>query len=650
MVIPRSVVSITGKSPKASQGASFLCLCPIAPGTMADEFETQEDERASELSSISAIYPEIIIDSSDPYSASIDIRVEPIKPLAISFPPLADPRAASGVSTPPTSEGSGDAALAKRDLPAAPNGPAGLPQDVHRLSHLPPLTLKIGLPDGYPMQQPPVFDLQMASPWLPEKIMVKLKNTGHSIWEEMGRDQVVFSYIDFLREAAEEAFDLPEAWEETVIVPQNLKIALLDFDRQAKRAEFERKTFECGVCLGMLKNCSCKTLLIVLLDSKRGVVCHQLLLCSHVFCVECLQDFFNTCITEGDVTNVKCMAPNCGNETIPVGETENEKRRRRRRRKNDKTLDPSELLQIPISQEQVQRYINLKRKNRLESDRNTVYCPRQWCQGPARSKKNSQESESDSEAEEPQNYDPNANDDKLPPRNERLAICEDCSFAFCKVCKASWHGEYFSCFPRKRDELTKEELASEAYVKSFTSQCPTCEARTQKTMGCNHMVCFKCNSHFCYLCSAWLDKDNPYTHFNTKELPCYQRLWELEEGDGMGVQREVPIFEDESDEDDPAPAPAPPPAPPPPHAPLPFRRNREPVPIVQPPIVFPPRLNRAGRIQAGLERAAPLPRGGRGPPVQGLQNFLQLAQDDEEDEWDSDEMGDDNLFWQGAHP
>lgn len=220
---------------------------------MADELEIQEDERASELSSISAIYPEIIIDPADPYSASIDIRVKPIKPLAISFPPLADPGAASGILTPPTSEGSGDAALVKRVLPAAPNAVTSLPQDAHRLSHLPPLTLKIRLPDGYPTQQPPVFDLQMALPWLPEKNMVKLRDTGHSIWEEMGRDHVVFSYIDFLHEAAGQAFDLPEAWEETVIVPQNLKIALLDFDRQAKRAEFERKTFECGVCLGMPK-------------------------------------------------------------------------------------------------------------------------------------------------------------------------------------------------------------------------------------------------------------------------------------------------------------------------------------------------------------------------------------------------------------
>lgn len=54
-------------------------------------------------------------------------------------------------------------------------------------------------------------------------------------------------------------------------------------------------------------------------------------------------------------------------------------------------------------------------------------------------------------------------------------------------------------------------------------------------MGCNHMKCFQCNTHFCYLCGSWLDGQNPYQHFNKSGTPCYQRLWELEEGDeGQG--------------------------------------------------------------------------------------------------------------------
>jgi E3 ubiquitin-protein ligase RNF14 len=31
--------------------------------------------------------------------------------------------------------------------------------------------------------------------------------------------------------------------------------------------------------------------------------------------------------------------------------------------------------------------------------------------------------------------------------------------------------------------------------------------------------------------------DNPYTHYNNKSSPCYQRLWELEAGDGENVER-----------------------------------------------------------------------------------------------------------------
>lgn len=179
------------------------------------------------------------------------------------------------------------------------------------------------------------------------------------MWEEIGKDQVVFTYIDSLREAAEDGLDLTNHVSEYLNVSQDLKLALLDFDMKAKRAKFEQGTFTCSICL----------------EPKKGGNCHKLSLCGHVFCVGCLQDFFNSCITEGDVSNVKCIAPACG-EASPSSKV----------RKEDRTLDPSELLQIPLSQEQVKRYITLKRKKKYDADPTTVYCPRTWCQGPARTK------------------------------------------------------------------------------------------------------------------------------------------------------------------------------------------------------------------------------------------------------------------------
>lgn len=300
------------------------------------------------------------------------------------------------------------------------------------------------------------------------------------------------------------------------------------------------------------------------LDAKKGTVCHRLLLCRHVFCVPCLQEYYNACITEGDIGSVKCTAPDCGKQpTLDLAADQT----KLKRGSNDKTLEPSELLEIPLEQETVQRYVKLKRKKRLESDKRTVYCPRQWCQGPARTNKSKPDQEGGNQetdgTEEPQTYDRNAPEEKLPPPAERLAICEDCDFAFCKVCKASWHGEYFVCFPRSQFELTAEERASEDYMKLHTQPCPTCDARAQKTHGCNHMICFKCDTHFCYLCGAYLEKGNPYQHYNTRKSGCYMRLWELEGGDdgefGHGFDGgadQLPLDFIDEDEEEPAHGPA----------------------------------------------------------------------------------------------
>ena len=267
--------------------------------------------------------------------------------------------------------------------------------------------------------------------------------------------------------------------------------------------------------------------------------------CGHVFCVQCLQDFYNNAITEGHLAAVQCLTPGCakkrGDEQVAKG------------RKAKTQLTPSELIQIPLEQDVVTRYVKLKHKAELESDKNTVYCPRRWCQGAARSKKHRkpvgfEDTESDDEDDE-------ATSKGYVAGADRLCICEDCSFAFCSRCYKGWHGELTTCMPRKDNgELTEEDKASLEYMNKHSTPCPTCSARAQKTHGCNHMICFKCHSHFCYLCSAWLPPANPYNHYNNRSSSCYYRLWELEEGDGEdagnGRGRPVELHEDEEEDED----------------------------------------------------------------------------------------------------
>ena len=219
---------------------------------MADDIgEEADDERALELSTVAAIYPELSLESSgsSPFFASLDIAVDPVKGLLIRFPTADGAPLEPGV-TPPSSTGQ-EASIQQydQDEEATASYPAKSPtEDAHRLLHLPPLTLKLLLPDGYPAEKPPVFYL--SSQWLPEKKLQVLRAAGHTIWDDMGRDQVVFAYIDYLREAAERGFDLGQGEVEVLEVSADLKVALLDFDLKAKRAKFEKETFECGICLG----------------------------------------------------------------------------------------------------------------------------------------------------------------------------------------------------------------------------------------------------------------------------------------------------------------------------------------------------------------------------------------------------------------
>jgi E3 ubiquitin-protein ligase RNF14 len=197
---------------------------------MADDTDPYtEDERRIELDSISAIYPEIIIDTKNPFAASIDLPVVPSKPIPVAFP-----------------ESSDGATLAKSTV----SSDYGHEEDeTHNLSYLPSLTLDIVLPEGYPSSKAPIFRLSTSPPWLSRTILEQLQDDGQRLWEEFGQDQVVFAYIDHIQQAAENAFGVLDENKYLEASPEH-KISLLDYDIKSKRTAFEKETFHCGICLG----------------------------------------------------------------------------------------------------------------------------------------------------------------------------------------------------------------------------------------------------------------------------------------------------------------------------------------------------------------------------------------------------------------
>jgi E3 ubiquitin-protein ligase RNF14 len=194
-----------------------------------------DDERQVELDCIAAIYPEIQFDAENPFSASIELQVNPTNPIKVVFTASSD----GHLVRPPSSTNSGQ----ENEVTLADN------VESHNLAYLPPLQLRIILPDGYPEEQPAKFELSTTPAWLGRPYLDKLQEDGKKIWEESGNTSVVYGYIDFLQQAAEDAFGFAGCGK-ILEISQDFKISLLDYDIKATQAAFAKETFDCGICLG----------------------------------------------------------------------------------------------------------------------------------------------------------------------------------------------------------------------------------------------------------------------------------------------------------------------------------------------------------------------------------------------------------------
>ena len=218
-----------------------------------DDGDGVEDDRIVELSAIQAIYPELVLDSSESFSGRIDIAVEPLQALPIHFSNPTD-------GAPPASlDGGFDVCSLKEGSKL--NGPVfefnqtieNVEDDDSRqatqlLSYLPSLSIALLLPEGYPHEQPPIVSL--SSSWIPHSTLSFLTGACRTLWEEMGREETIFAYIDYLRDAADKSFELVASGGMPFEVSGELEVTLLDFDLKMKRAKFEGETFNCGICLG----------------------------------------------------------------------------------------------------------------------------------------------------------------------------------------------------------------------------------------------------------------------------------------------------------------------------------------------------------------------------------------------------------------
>lgn len=233
-----------------------------------------------------------------------------------------------------------------------------------------------------------------------------------------------------------------------------------------------------------------------------GSECIRLQSCPHVTCKECMVTYLTSKISDGSVATIDCPGSKCSEPILPG------------------------LIQCLISPQLFERYDKLLLQRTLDGMTDIVYCPRPTCRCVT-----------------------------LKEEDSNMALCPNCKFSFCVLCKRTWHGispckmlpqdikelkEAYETgdkevqeslelqYGKKYLERAFQEYDSSSWIKSNTKPCPNCHSTIEKDHGCNKMSCLTCNCQFCWLCGTALPRHNPYHHYHPGNSACGGKLFEGE--------------------------------------------------------------------------------------------------------------------------
>uniref|UniRef100_A0A1B6LBH9 E3 ubiquitin-protein ligase parkin n=1 Tax=Graphocephala atropunctata TaxID=36148 RepID=A0A1B6LBH9_9HEMI len=108
----------------------------------------------------------------------------------------------------------------------------------------------------------------------------------------------------------------------------------------------------------------------------------------------------------------------------------------------------------------------------------------------------------------------------------RIVCLNGCGFVFCRLCLQGYHiGECqtreqiiasgnssYSVDPNRAATARWDE-ASRVTIRVMTKPCPKCRTATERDGGCMHMVCTRCNFHWCWVCQTEWTRDCMGAHW-----------------------------------------------------------------------------------------------------------------------------------------